>query len=319
MDLSASHVFRTLEAYLDRQPCPGTLQDLQRAVLAKGQAAIRADGHWPIVDFPLALHGALGGSVAAGLGVAGACALFYGFADVIDDAQDHDLPSLPWADWGWEQAVNTGLSLLFESLQYLYEAVPQAAPAIVAVMVRAGRTMTYGQHLDLIGQKARLLGWPSYLEAIERKSGASFGAYAQAVALANGLSNEAVASYQLLGQSLGILFQMLNDSYELWNNRLSSDFSNRRLSLPIALGFEQLAGEARSTFESLLSGPRDLAAQRRLVAFLEASGVKGYATLRIEVYRRKVEGLVAQLGLSDVPYLARLLDIPAFPQTHIAI
>ncbi|HEY9855553.1 MAG TPA: polyprenyl synthetase family protein [Stenomitos sp.] len=319
MDLSASHVFQTLEAYLERQSCPGTLQVLQRAVLSKGSLAVQADGHWPIVDFPLALHRALGGDPAVGLGVAGTCAMFYGFADVVDDAQDHDLTAVPWDAWGWEQAVNTGLALLFESLQYLYEVAPQAAPAIVEVFIRAGRTMTHGQHVDLIGQDVQQPGWQSYLSAVERKSGASFGAYAQAIALANGQSPETAMVYQDLGRSLGVLFQMLNDTYELWNDRLSSDFENRRLSLPIALGFEQLQGAARQQLVSVLSGPRTLETQHQLVDFLEASGVKGYATLRIEVYRRKIEGLVAQLGLSGVPYLGRLLEIPAFPQHHVAI
>lgn len=319
MDLAATHVFTALESYLDRQPCPGTLQLLQRAVLGKGVRAVETEGHWPIVEFPLALHRALGGAVATGLGVAGACVLFYGFADVIDDAQDHDLAAVPWETWGWEQAVNTGLSLLFESMQFVYEAVPEGADAIVQALVRAGRTMTFGQHSDLIGQAVQAPGWSTYLQAIERKSGASFAAYAQVVALANGLPEERVATYHQLGLALGVLFQMLNDSYELWNDRLSPDFLNARLSLPLALAYEQLSGQDRKTLEALLQAPRDRAAQGRLVAFLEAAGVRGYATLRIEVYRRKVEGLVAQLGLSDVPYLARLLEIPAFPQTHIAV
>lgn len=320
MALSSRQALDSLVLYLDSQGGVGTLQSLQRAVLAKGYRALDGDGHWPVMDFPLAIQRALGGEEEPGRVVAGTCALFYAFADIIDDAQDHDLAEVPWQSWGWEQAVNTGLSLLFLSLQVLSDGLPpERAARVSELFVRAGLEMTHGQHVDLTGQAVPQPSWPLYLQVIERKSGASFGAYAQAMALACGVQADRSRPFRDFGRALGTLFQMLNDTYELWGPRLSSDYANQRLTLPIVLALEQLQPEARDRFERLMSRPATAEGQRELVELLEASGIKGYATLRIEVYRKRARDLAVSLGLDSEPYLDELLRIPAFPDFQVAI
>lgn len=313
-------VFEFLDRYLGSQSGAGTLHELQRAVLSKSRVYFEAEGHWPIVDFPLSLHRKLNGDPLLGRAIAGACLLFYSFADVIDDAQDHDLAVDPWERWGWEQAVNTGTSLLFLCLQSLHDLLPPEKAGVASeIFVRAGLMMTSGQHVDLIGQGRQTPGVSDYLRMIEGKSGASFGAYAAVTAAVNDLPARRVKDFGELGRALGSLFQMVNDTYELWDARYSPDFANRRLSLPIVLGYEQMQGVLRETFLALLSEPPTLERQYQLVSILERAGIKEYATLRIEVYRKRALSLALELGVSTDPYLKRLLEIPAFPQTPIAI
>lgn len=313
-------VFDLLHQYLGAQIGAGTLHELQRAVLAKSRAAFDRDGHWPIVDFPLAIHRQLNGDPRPGTAIAAACLLFYSFADVIDDAQDHDLTPDPWERWGWEQAVNTGTSLLFLCLQSLHDLLPPDKVGPVSeIFVRAGFAMTAGQHVDLIGQGGEIPGVSEYLQMIEGKSGASFGAYAAATAALNGLPSARVKDFAEMGRALGGLFQMLNDTYELWDSRYSPDYANGRLSLPIVLAHEQLQGVLREAFLALLSEPPSLELQYDLVMLMERGGIKEYATLRIEVYRKRAQALAQQLGVAGDPYLKRLLEIPAFPETPIAI
>lgn len=320
MTLRSASVFDTLSAYLEAHSLVGTLQDLQRAVLLKARASFEREGHWPIIDFPLALHRALGGDDPVGETLAGACALFYAYADVTDDAEDHDLPPDPWGVWGWEQAVNTGNALLFACLQYLFDRLtPERAAPLVEAFVRGGWVMTAGQHDDLRGQEGPAASLQAYLTAIQRKSGASFGAYAQAVALANHRERSEAERFRELGERMGMLFQTMNDTHELWGGRLSPDFANRRLSFPIVLALEQLQGGAAEPLHALLRGPATLERQHELVSLLESSGIKGYATLRIEVYRKRARELAATLGVAEEPYVERLLDIPAFPQVAITI
>lgn len=313
-------VFDLLHRYLGAQAGVGTLHELQRAVLAKSQAAFEREGHWPIVDFPLAIHRQLNGASEPGRAIAAACLLFYSFADVIDDAQDHDLSADPWDRWGWEQAVNTGTSLLFLSLQALHDLLPRDQVGPVAeIFVRAGLAMTAGQHVDLIGQGGQIPGVQEYLHMIEGKSGASFGAYAAATAALNGQPSHRIKDFAEMGRALGGLFQMVNDTYELWDARYSPDYANRRLSLPLVLAYEQLQGVLREAFLNLLSEPPSLELQYDLVMLLERGGIKEYATLRIEVYRKRALALAQQLGVAGDPYLKRLLEIPAFPETPVAI
>lgn len=317
---TADEAIATALRFVAKDGAPGTLQRLQRAVLGKARDRLAQDGHFPVIDFPLALHRHLEGSVEVGRTVGAACLLFYAFADVIDDAQDRDLGEALWAEWGWEQAVNTGLTLLFQSLRLAFESLPPGvAGGVVACFVQAGHLMTCGQHVDLMPPSRNVISFPAYLELVERKSGASFGAYAEASALANGQSPGMSARFRALGQALGTLFQMLNDTYELWGTVLSPDYANLRPSLPLVLAREQVSGEAAQHFASLLAPPRHLDRQRELVALLEGEGLRAYAMLRIEVYRRRAQALARELSCEQDPYLRSLLELPAFPAAGVPI
>ncbi|MBO9540367.1 polyprenyl synthetase family protein [bacterium] len=320
MNPTSRDALDALYRYLETQQAPESLLGLQRAVLSKAERALASTGQWTVLDYPLALARALGVPAEAALPVAGACALFYAFADVTDDAQDHDLAPSPWDAWGWEQAVNTGTALLFASLRSLEERLPvEVAAQASAVLVRAGLEMSYGQHMDLIGLAAERAGLADYMLAIERKSGASFGAYAELVAIAGGLEPARVAAYRAFGRALGTLYQMMNDTHELWGMALCPDFVNRRRALPFVLAFEQLSEEALIRFRRLLEGPADWEHQAELVALLEAAGIKSYLTMRIELQRRRALDLATQLGIGAEPYLAGMLASPAFPTAPVAI
>jgi geranylgeranyl pyrophosphate synthase len=317
---TTERLFDDVTRFLDSQNVPGTLQALQRAVLSKARRKFEHEGRFSILDFPLAIQRALGGPDEVGGAIAGAALLFYASADVIDDAVDHDLASDPWTRWGWEQATNTGLSLLFLSLTYLQDTLGavRAAPALT-VFVHAGHSMAAGQHLDLIGQDLEQATIADYTAFVERKTGASFAAYAEAIALLCGREPAESARCGEFGEALGSMLQMISDNYELWNPTLSSDYVNRRLSFPLVLALEQAQGEARARLLELLSGDRTYDRQRELVALLESLGTRGYATLRIEVYRKRASDLARSLGLSEEPYLRQLLEFPAFPPAAPAL
>lgn len=312
-------VFSSLFDYLEKQSFPGGLHSLLRAVLAKGLTALEQEGHWPILDLPLTIHRSLNGLPEVGISLGGCCVLFYAFSDVIDDAQDHDLAVEPWEKWGWEQAVNTGTNLLFQSLKYLHDSLPGGiADSLVRILVTSGLEMTAGQHLDLQGHQVSG-GYGDYLGLIERKSGASLGAYVELVARANEVNQDRLLTYRNFGRSVGILFQMLNDTHELWNGEISPDYVNRRLSLPICLALEQLSGNDRVDLLFLLEGSRDISQQYKLVSLLERTGIKAYAQVRVEAARRRAIDLAREIGLASEPYVSRVLSISAFPDSRILI
>ncbi|HEY9898551.1 MAG TPA: polyprenyl synthetase family protein [Pantanalinema sp.] len=300
-----------LSLFLEAQACDGTLQALQRAVLDKALASHRSAGHFPVSDMPGALLSAFSASPSDQLGLGGACVLFYAFADVTDDAQDKDLQPDPWLRWGWEQAVNTGFSLLFLCLRWIRERCPShAAGMLASLFSEAGLSMTHGQHLDLMGQSVDSPRLDRYLKTIELKSGASFGAYARAASMIGARDEDDCKAFYQFGKALGMMFQMMNDTHELWRNELSSDFRNGRLTLPLVLALEQ--GRDEGLME-LLEGDRTLERQHDLVQCLEAKGIRANATMRIELLRREAMQLASRLGVRDEPYLSFLLGMPAFP------
>lgn len=320
MTPTSQDVLEFLFDYVETQASSGTLQYLQRAVLQKGHRLLEREGQWPILDFPLNVGRILGVGSEEARAVAATCALFHGFADVTDDAQDHDLAPDPWATWGWEQAVNTGTSLLFQSLALLFDYLPsRLAGDITAVFVRAGLEMTYGQHVDLRGAIHADTRLGDYQLMVERKSGASFGAYGEAMALASGANPQVAQEIRAFARSLGVMFQSISDLHELWRPTLSSDFVNRRASFPIVLGFEQLTGAPRERFLALLRGEANLDSQRDLTTLLEKAGVRAYATLRIEVYRRQARAVAERLKIDADSYFSSLVAFPAFPEKPVAL
>ncbi|MNL79894.1 hypothetical protein D3C87_2065960 [compost metagenome] len=80
-----------------------------------------------------------------------------------------------------------------------------------------------------------------------------------------------------------------------------------------------MRGEDEKRLMDVLDGPISLEHQVRLRGMLEEAGIRSYATMRIEVYRRQAREQARQLGLGNETYLAQLIDLPAFPQAEIAI
>lgn len=281
---------------------------MQQAILAKGRSFLARNGHLPYVELPLSFSSSLGGKAEMNCIHGAACVIFHAFADITDEAQDHELPEEPWGPWGWEQAVNTGLSLLFSSMGYLEQhlAAPLASEAM-PVLLRAGQEMTWGQHVDLLKTLEHADPLSRYLETVSRKTGASVGAYAELAAVLAGRDRAMRGRCQELGRSLGMLFQMISDLDELCFVFPSADYVNGRLSFPMALGLAQLEDLDRAQLEAFRNQPQ-LFEQASLVSFLEAKGIKSYALFRIEAQRRHVRTMITETFDVPDPYLLRIVE-----------
>lgn len=182
---------------------------------------------WLVVALPAAAGRAYGVPEARLSALVAGCALFYAAADLIDDAQDGDLP----ADLSWPQAVNGGNALLFAALGAFGAAAP-GAPVAQEVAV-AGRELCAGQagDLDLVWEPPPTED--AVMAAVRGKTGGSVALYCRMSALAADRPDHEVARWGALGVALGTALQLRTDVGDLMQAR-SRDLAARKATLPLA-------------------------------------------------------------------------------------
>jgi geranylgeranyl pyrophosphate synthase len=185
-------------------PSPPLARILDQRLALFGQEYERLSG-WPVVALPAAIAEIYALAPARNAALAEGCALFFLAADVIDDAQDGDLPP----DVAWPDAINAGQALLFGALGALAEAAPGAD--IAREVAEAGRGLASGQALDLALTWDSLPSEDTVMAAVRGKSGASLALFARIGALAAGRPAGEVATWGEIGAALGSAIQLRSD------------------------------------------------------------------------------------------------------------
>jgi geranylgeranyl diphosphate synthase type I len=191
---------------------------------------------------------ALGGDRRKGLAAAAALELTHNFSLVHDDIQDADRerrhrPTV-WAVWGEGQAINAGDSLLTLARLALLRLVDAGLEAVAVVRAcrildEACLAMIEGQCLDLEFEQRAEVSVEEYLEMIERKSGALFGAALHLGALTAGADDVLGERFARAGRLLGTAFQIRDDLLGVWGRRdvtgkpEAADIRRRKKTLPL--------------------------------------------------------------------------------------
>ncbi len=168
---------------------------------------------------------ALGGDRRKGLAAAAALELTHNFSLVHDDIQDTDRerrhrPTV-WAVWGQGQAINAGDSLLTLArltLLRLGDAGLEPAAIVHAcrILDEACLAIIEGQCLDLEFEERADVAVDEYVEMIEKKSGALFGAALELGALSAGADETLGRRFGRAGRLLGTAFQVRDDLLGVW-------------------------------------------------------------------------------------------------------
>jgi geranylgeranyl diphosphate synthase type I len=191
---------------------------------------------------------ALGGDWQRALPAAAALELTHNFSLVHDDIQDADRerrhrPTV-WAVWGEGQAINAGDSLLILARLALLQLVDAGLePAVVVracrILDEACLAMIEGQCLDLEFEERAQVSVEEYLEMIEKKSGALFGAALELGALTAGAEEALGELFGRAGLLLGTAFQVRDDLLGVWGRRdvtgkpEAADIRRRKKTLPV--------------------------------------------------------------------------------------
>ncbi len=287
-------IFGRVRSYLGG--VPAGLRTLVDIVVAKAETAAAMYPNWPLVAIPRALCDAFEVPADRAEAVGAGAVLFYGAADVTDDAQDGDLQPDTWGDPPWLRGVNVGNALAFASLQAFLDAAP---PEAVAAMARAysvaGIQMASGQHLDFeLGPDGSAASEDEYLACIEGKSGGSLGLFCQAAGLAAGRPAADIGQLAELGRCVGAAIQIRSDMQEIWSGGPSRDMANGRRTLPVIYALASLDVPGVARLEDLVADP---ARKPELIALMDALGAGQYCDLRVETYSCRALMALARLDL----------------------
>jgi geranylgeranyl pyrophosphate synthase len=286
------------------------------AAIAPARAAAAWPG-WPPTALPLAVGAACGLAAPAAERLAAASVLFFASADVVDDAQDGDLPAEPWG--GWPTAVAVGLALVFASQREAMAAVLARAGAIAAAFAEAGLAMSLGQARDVAvrttpwdrrghegagggGHGADLHGEAAYLARVRAKTGGSIALFATLGAIAADAPAASVAALHAWGEATGAALQLLSDLADA-EAPASRDRAAGRVTLPVARAWARLAPAERPLLEAAWRGEPDAADLAFLIA---RTGAATHARARAAALRLEAREALGTAGLD--PALVAGLD-----------
>lgn len=257
---------------------------------------------------------ALGGDRRRGLPAAAALELTHNFSLVHDDIQDADRerrhrPTV-WAVWGEGQAINAGdslLSLARLTLLHLLEAGLEPAAVVRAcrILDEACLAMIEGQCLDLEFEHSAEVGVDEYIEMIEKKSGALFGAALELGALSAGADEALRERFGHAGRLLGIAFQVRDDLLGVWGHRdvtgkpQAADIRRHKKTLPLLYAQSAPPSERdRETLAALYGGEilneDDV---RRVTDVLERAGAREYCQ---NMARSRIDQALAELSTAAI-------------------
>lgn len=249
---------------------------------------------WCVPELPRRTAAHLGLSESLGLDLAVAALLYHCAADIVDDAQDYELPAIPgWGSGDWRDAVNVGLYLLSAHSKWLAGLGVSAAVRTVwaDLFAQAGMTLIVGQHRDLRAVARETWDESDVLSLGAQKAGGALGAV---MCLAPAAVGEAALNpWRELGILLGQMFQAASDLEAYMGYGPHADLAQMKVTLPLV--FAKDADVSLAEFWAL-DVPLGLGTQERLRAAVRATGALEYTRWRIEALHHECLSLAQSLA-----------------------
>lgn len=178
---------------------------------------------------------------------------------------------------------------------------------IISLIASLGQSLSEGEILQLSNIGNREYSEEIYFDVIRKKTAVLFAACTQSAAIASGATEEACEKARLLGEYIGICFQIKDDIFDYFDNcselgkPTSKDMLEGKLTLPAihvlnSTREEWAAGLAVKVKERVITKEEI----HRLVAFIKESGGVEYAENIMNEYRAKAHALLAGFPESDI-------------------
>lgn len=197
----------------------------------------------------------LGASLEKAVSAAVGLEMIHAFSLLHDDIQDGDRTRrgrpAAWTLWGVPQAINAGDLLHALAIRTALRSGEHAADLLLA----ATEEMIEGQSEDLQFER-RNVSLGSYLEMIDKKTGALLTAALEIGAVLAQAPESVRRHLRTLGQSMGRAFQIQDDLLGIWGDSdrvgkpSGSDIRRRKITYPMLLAFERATGSGRELLET---------------------------------------------------------------------
>lgn len=227
------------------------------------------------------------GTFQPALAAAAAVELLHQFSLIHDDIEDgdetrHHRPTL-WKLVGQPQAINAG-DALFALAQLALLRSTQAgtsAETVLRAQIRFNETalaLCKGQFLDMNFETREWVSPEEYIEMIRGKTAALLAFAGELGALMGGADEDLQRNLFVLGESLGLAFQMRDDLLGLWGDPdrtgkpVGADIRAKKKSLPVTFALTRdSTGELRALYRGALESDAEITRARFLI---EQSGAR---------------------------------------------
>ncbi len=223
--------------------------------------------------------------------------------DVVDESTERRGQLSVNAIFNNKVAVLTGDYLLATSLVH---AELTDNLSIIRLISMLGQELADGELLQLLNVSNHTFSEMVYFDVIRKKTAALFASCTKAAAHSVGANKEEAEFARLLGEYIGICFQIKDDIFDYFDNReigkpTGNDMLEGKLTLP-ALHVLNKTGDSWATEVALKvkKGTATLDEIALLIAFVKENGGIEYATSTMNEYRQKAFDLLASLPDSDV-------------------
>ncbi len=235
---------------------------------------------------------ALGGSVISALPAALAIEFLHNFTLIHDDIEDrsplrHGRETL-WMRWGEAQAINAG-DALFSIAQMAILDLEEATSQRVTIQTtrRFNQTclqLTRGQYLDIAFENEDNISLETYIDMIHGKTAALIAFSAAASGLVTESKQTVIDHLETFGKSLGLAFQIQDDSLGIWGDpkvtgkSIASDLLAKKKTLPVLFGLQN-CDEFRKLWGEGEMKPKRV---ERMSSLLKSCGAQEYVREKAE-------------------------------------
>lgn len=223
--------------------------------------------------------------------------------DVVDESTERRGQLSVNAIFNNKVAVLTGDYLLATSLVH---AELTNSHQIIRLVSSLGQDLADGELLQFSNVSNHSFSETVYFDVIRKKTAALFAACTAAAAYSVGVSEEEVKLARLLGEYIGICFQIKDDIFDYFDSKeigkpTGNDMLEGKLTLPVLYALNR-ANDNQATEIALKvkEGTATLDEIARLIAFTKENGGIEYAVRTMNAYKQKAFGLLASLPDSAI-------------------
>ena len=223
--------------------------------------------------------------------------------DVVDESTERRGQLSVNAIFNNKVAVLTGDYLLATSLVH---AELTNSHQIIRLVSSLGQDLADGELLQLSNVSNHSFSETVYFDVIRKKTAALFAACTEAAAYSVGVSEEEVKLARLLGEYIGICFQIKDDIFDYFDSKeigkpTGNDMLEGKLTLPVLYALNRANdNQAAEIALKVKEGTATLAEIARLIAFTKENGGIEYAVRTMNAYKQKAFGLLASLPDSAI-------------------
>lgn len=177
---------------------------------------------------------------------------------------------------------------------------------IIRLISTLGQDLADGELLQLSNVSNHNFSEDVYFDVIRKKTAALFAACSEAAALSVGGGVQEVAFARLLGEYIGICFQIKDDIFDYFDSKeigkpTGNDMLEGKLTLPVLYALNATNDDiAHEIALKVKEGTASSEEIEYLIAFTKANGGIEYANNAIEQYKQKAFDLLDSLPDSDV-------------------